>query len=127
MNRLYFIVKNRETGLWEFPTGIRRNPDTMRFAASRKFYEDMGSNLRAYFISNAPLGHIVTPTPPDAPKEITFFYHVLYLKGRPPFKARQKEWADHAWVTRKELTEYEMAPGHKQYLYDLLWDGFVCA
>ena len=29
-NRLYFIVKNVNTGLWEFPTAERCDPDTMR-------------------------------------------------------------------------------------------------
>lgn len=84
--------------------------------------QDMDNKLNAYFLTHHPIAHYVTP---NNQQDKTFFYHCLYLNGRPPFKKLQAKWADHAWVTRQELLDYEFVDAeYKKVAYDMLWEGY---
>ncbi len=121
-SRLYFIVKDTKSGKWKFPDVVRANPLSMRFAAQLRFQQDMNRRVLAYFIAHTPIGHYENP---QNSNERTFFFHCLYISGRPPFKKMENEWSDHAWVTRQELLEYEFADDqYKRAIYNMLYDGY---
>lgn len=123
-DRLFLIVKDGRTGKWKFPEGVRENPYTMRQACQIKFEADMDRRCAGYFMSHTPMAHYQNP---ENELDKTFFYHVLYLVGRPPFKrlSRVEHWADHAWVTRHEILEYDFVDEHyKETVYNMLSEGY---
>jgi len=82
----------------------------------------MDKQLNAYFISHSPIAHYKNPKDSN---DLVFFYHCLYIGGRPPLKKLASKWADHAWVTRQELQDYEFCDeAYKKIAYDSLWEGF---
>jgi hypothetical protein len=121
--RLYLIVKDATTKKWKFPTNKRENPDTLRLSVEKKFRNDMKRDLIGFFVSHSPIGHI------KREKEVLYFYHVLYVAGRPPFKKLANEWSDHQWVTKPELMDYEFEDETYQKLcFNMLHEGnnFTC-
>lgn len=120
-HRLYLIVKDKETKKWMFPSTIRKNPFNMRLMVQTFLHKQMGHRCAYYFLANHPMAHYVNP---EDPNDKTFFYHCLFLKGRPPLKQMEKEYGyeDHAWVTRQEILEYDMVDDHyKEICHKMLW------
>lgn len=121
-SRLYLIIKDSKTGKWKFPDVERPNPLTLRWAAQLWFKRQMAPFVAGHFYANHPMAHYEFDD-----GTVLFFYHCLYLRGRPPFKRlyRKYGWADHAWVTRTQLLEYDFVDEkYKETCYNMLWDGF---
>ena len=116
---LYLIIKDPVTKKWKFPSIIRKNPDTLRLAIEKKFRSDMKRDVMGYFISHAPFAHL------KKDNELTFFYHALYIAGKPPSKRLENEWGDHQWVTKPEILDYEFEDeSYKNICYEMLQEGY---
>lgn len=117
--RLFLIFKDKTTGKWKFPDARRKDPESMRASAQFKFQRDMGKKVLGHFNSHAPLNVYE-----KAVDDKTFFYHVFYMGGRPPFEKLSASFDDHAWVTRQQMDEYEFVDAsYKKAVVDMLWDG----
>lgn len=105
---------------------------SLRTAVEQALLADHSSSIDAYIFGNAPQGVLQwgegqAPLPrgasSDDSKQQLFIYIASYLSGRPNFEPleqrRPQNVADHAWVTRSELADYEFA--HPD-MYSLLRD-----
>lgn len=82
----------------------------------------MAKQMNAYFMEHHPIAHY---TNPNDKLESVFFFHCLYMNGRPPLAKLASKWMDHAWVTRQELQEYDFVDAeYKRVAYEMLWEGY---
>jgi hypothetical protein len=117
--RLFLIFREKATGKWKFPDARRKDPESMRATAQFKFQRDMGKRVLGHFNSHAPLNVYV-----KSAVDKTFFYHVFYMGGRPPFEKLSTTYDDHAWVTRQQMEEYDFVDeDYKKAVIDMTWDG----
>jgi len=126
---LYLIVKkNRNSGdggyEWQFPQGGWEEGETIRATAERELKEETG--VSAYFLGNAPVGHIEYFMPQTAQERYkaegakVFFHRALYQSGNIRLNAKEG-LIDYLWVTKKELKEY-VHPDYYKGVEDLLDD-----
>jgi large subunit ribosomal protein L46 len=118
---LYLIVKNgpEKGGKWTVPSAERDAKHSLRTAAEINILSDHNKGVDAYLFSNAPQGVLqwkessstsssLEPLPAGANRDEAtaqqlFVFCASYISGRPVFA----NVADHAWVTRHELADYE--------------------
>jgi len=110
--KLYLIVqKNRKNYAWQFPQGGWENGETMRGTVERELREELGSKVKAYFISNAPCGFYQYPFSEAAQEKYraesskVFFYRARHLDGDIELN-KNEGLVDYLWVTAQELKEY---------------------
>jgi hypothetical protein len=135
---LYLIVRGAASGKWTVPARGRQPGHSLRTAVEAAIIADHGGALDAYLFGNAPLAVVADAPPgegaaaavasPPAPSGSVppqlFLFTATYLSGRPSFgAAMQPAVADHAWVTRRELADYEFElPGMFAALRDITTD-----
>ncbi len=151
---LLLIVKQAADGKWTVPArkidrgngastaeeGKTSAAFSLRTEVESAILEDHKSGLDAFIFGNAPQGVLQwgaaapggggAPLPRGAPRGETghqlFVYVASYLVGRPRFDAAVH--ADHAWVTRKELADYDFAhPDMFSLLQDISIDTGVAS
>lgn len=121
-DRLYFIVKEKDTGIWKFPDGIRENPYSLKEACFRRYWEDMHSTMLTWFVANHPISVYVNPL---NHLQRTYFFHCLYVSGLPRFEFLE-QFDDFQWITREEVKDYQFIDEkYKEIAYDMLLDGMI--
>jgi large subunit ribosomal protein L46 len=111
---LYLIVQDAASGKWTVPAAPRQERESLRTTLSRALAEHHGGALDTYTFSNSPQCVLQPPAPldgaaPAADREQLYIYNTVYLAGRPAFDRLAPACADHAWVTRAELPQYDFA------------------
>lgn len=133
------------------PTGVlpndggRRVDESLRLALDHTIVDHHGDSLDTYCNTNCPQGVIsmrgtdTAAVDSGAPQASMMYIFVpTYLSGRPKFSAGpanaagesrgvQPAIVDHAWVTRRELLQYEYALGPRMasLLQDIATDAHI--
>jgi large subunit ribosomal protein L46 len=103
---LVLIVKDTASGKWTVPSAPRKPKETVRMTLDRSVAEHHGALFSAYAFSNAPQA-VLQPEAAPTLAEPLFIFNATYLAGRPSFEKMEPKVADHAWVRRDELDEYD--------------------
>jgi large subunit ribosomal protein L46 len=111
---LYLIVKKDRGGdhEWQFPQGGYEDADgSLRATAERELSEELGSDLDAYYLSNAPSGMHAYAFPEEHRAKTGYFGAKVFLYRAIVKHGEIKlpeggELTDYAWVTKDELKEY---------------------
>jgi large subunit ribosomal protein L46 len=118
---LLLIVRDVESGKWTVPSEQRTGRETLRMTADRSILGQHGDFFDAFIWSNSPSGVVVTPADGDKKERKLFIYGATYLAGKPRFSDMKPAIKDHAWVTRRELLQYQswFEPGLVDVLFDI--------
>lgn len=107
---LFLVVKrNREDKAWQFPQGKWLEGETLRGTAERVLERAVG-RTKAWWPSNAPIGHYTYAYPQDMQQSRkafgakVFFYRTQFIAGQMKFETRL--YTDYAWISRDEVSEY---------------------
>ena len=107
-----FLLTKGADGKWGVPTVEREEHETLRMSLDRAVNDHHKGAIDTFTFSNAPQA-VIKHTEGD--REVrTFIYNVVYLAGRPDFATLG--CADHAWVTRGEMRQYDGHYSHPEAL-----------
>ena len=100
-NHLYLVVKPHGGDGYEFPHGPVEDGETMREAAERQVGDMASLDVQlAYFIGNAPTGHVEKQD-----GNTVFFHRAEFLGDDEDLAAITDTVDDYKWVTKDELLE----------------------
>ncbi|ETV87450.1 hypothetical protein H257_01019 [Aphanomyces astaci] len=111
--RVFLIVQDPTSLKWTFPTTEKASADeTMRAAAFRELADTIGTEVEAYPVGNAPMGHL-TISHEDEPTfdgkvhgTKVFFLKAQTFGNEGVVNLNKDKAADYLWVTQSELAEY---------------------
>lgn len=115
--RLYLLVHGAPASdpgsahVWHFPERAHGQEVDLRKCAEGALQDNVGSAVDAYFVGNAPCGHLHLQ---DTKK---FFFRAQILGGK--LKLADRRLRDYAWVTKEEALQF-LDPSHTQFFQDLL-------
>ena len=100
---LYLIIREKRTAKWTVPSVSRKSDEPLRATVQRALDTHHGAGgLLSYCFSNAPQAVLSS-----GENDRLFVFSTVYCRGRPTFKGIDPEIDEHAWVTPRELSDYE--------------------
>ena len=138
--RLVLIVKDRATGQWGLPSGLRQQGEPMARAAERSLRFLFGSSdptVDVWYTGAAPVGHWLQVYSPEKQKESgcygakVFFYRAEILNGKFTLPrgepgddrhAASFPYDDFHWLSRDETEAFLPRPFYK-YIHQVIGAG----
>ena len=115
-DRVYLLMKNKFTDLWEFPTGRIHVGQTFLRAKQDLFLKYSDNKWKVRFFSSMPTTTTIRDFSEAESTEDkknlgmrgvrTYYFNAHHMRGLPEFNFDQSEYHDFAWVPKRQLNEY---------------------
>jgi len=117
-DRTFLILKNKYTGVWEFPTGSCFMGNTMLRCKQNLFLRLSDNVWRTRFFGKLPLVSTVRDFTEDEKDNSgvtlegslkgvrTYFFGAHHLRGLTVINTENNPYDDYAWIPKRQLNEY---------------------
>ena len=128
---MFFIVQNKYTQEWEFPTGTIFFGETFLRAKQNLFVKLSGNQWRIKYYGSLPQTHTMRDftvaereeTTWDHLKGVrTYYFHANHWRGLPCLSetiTKDTDYQDFRWIPKRQLNDYFTEEYYKVFIHGL--------